>query len=132
MLIVRVIMVNSQKILMIVVVLIASFFVSCVSESKKIFASANKLDFGVVNIGDTKELEFELRNKSNTPVSITSISILGSSNYDYTIAENLPFTLLPDLDMNIKVQFTPDVITLESAVFKVHKVSGRGRTHRFR
>ena len=112
-------MVNSHKILIVLVVFISSILLSCVAESAKIYANTKKLDFGIVNLGDSKELEFELRNKSNTPVSITRLSIVGSSNYDYTIAESLPFTLYPDLYMNITARFTPNVITLASADFKL-------------
>src|SRR5262249_12489632 len=79
--------------------------------------SPASLDFGSVNIGQTKELELTVRNSGTAPLTVSSTS---SSNTRFTtIVPAPPFTVSPGGAQPVRVRFTPASATAETGTLAI-------------
>jgi len=76
---------------------------------KPVLAVRNSnLNFGKVNVGETKEMDFELINLGDTPLTVTSINGL-TEEFEFLPAQNFPLTIQPGKEngQKITIKFTP-------------------------
>ena len=97
-----------------------AIFVGCSSESKSLKVTPGKLDFGDVNLGDTFDVEVTLKNKYGKDVTISTMDIIGSSDYSITSGGTLPITLLKNDEHKLTITFIPTsggLITATLSIF---------------
>ena len=85
-----------------------------------ISASPVALDFGVINKGETKKLEFVLSNRGNAETTIHEVKILPQEeNLPFEVSFSTPFVLLPNMAQTGSVSFSGSVEGQLEAVLQV-------------
>ncbi|MCD4657178.1 MAG: choice-of-anchor D domain-containing protein [Planctomycetes bacterium] len=112
-------MVNSHKMLFVLVVFISSILVSCAGEAKKVYVSQTKLDFGNVFLGESKELESTLYNGSDTTISINLIEITGSICFTSAKTGTNSRLIQPKSELTFTVIYTPTTLTQNEATLAI-------------
>ncbi len=92
---------------LLLVVLAATFCISCSTDSKTLKLSSSKLDFGDVNLGDFVKLDVVLTNKYNTDLIISDFLFSNSSIFSFTSGNTLPIYLAKNDTHTLSIQFTP-------------------------
>ncbi len=76
-----------------------------------ISASTRRLLFGRVNVGDSKQLSFDLHNAGSADLNITDIILRGSNGSQFSFLNaKRPLTLLPGESELQTINFTPDSV----------------------
>jgi hypothetical protein len=75
-----------------------------VAAAPRIVTTVTSLEFGIVNLNETAERTFEIRNTGNGPLVVQSMTI---DNAFYTIGPPAPFTLAAGAIADIGVVFRP-------------------------
>ena len=88
-------------------ILTIAFLTNCSSDSKTLKAIPTSHDFGEVYIGDVETVDIILQNKYGKPITLTNISLSGSSDYLILSGNTLPVNLLENIEHTIKIQFAP-------------------------
>jgi hypothetical protein len=76
---------------------------------------SQRVDFGKVMSGDSKERGFKISNYGNTTLTITAINITGSNANEFSINKTFPYNIMEAQSDSVSVWFNPNVVGVKDA-----------------
>lgn len=85
-------------------------------DQPQIILSTNNLSFPSTHVGRSSDLIVTLQNPKSIPFRVDSIRFTGRNAFDFSIVQpTIPFTIPPNLNVNLQIRFTPRADTIHSA-----------------